>query len=802
MKAQSQTIKEILEQYLTISIPLYQRPYCWTSSEVEVLLEDIQNIVNKKKLNDETIQHFIGSFVIEQSSANNKNYLIDGQQRTTTIFLILLAISKLDSENNTNIKQILNRYKLELSEEDSGCYRKCLNGDKLTGKENNLIMQYFFIEKYLDDQDISLWIDAVLNQLYAVNILVENGENVFEIFESLNSKGKALEPFDLIRNFLVMQFKDGEENFYKDYIKPLETLTKDVAKVKRVNGKERREISKESYVNEFIRCYLMLDGKYISKKEIYSEFKENYDNFTDFNSDKSKVHQFLQNLNDYKVFFDNIINPSKIEQSGLREQFERLEMLETETYYPFVLYCYDQFDQRGFDDLLSIFIQILKQLETFIVRTIIGNSSAKKSLDKLFPIIGPKLFSAKDCDYLTELPNILVGNVTKEKSVYIEADEKFAEKIQYFEFYKPSSKFCCLALNLLENDFGNSEKVSADYQQIEHIMPQTFNEAWKNYMGNEWEAIHNKYLNTIGNLTYLAQKENIENSNELFNVKKVNLRKSKFSLNQWFKNIDEWKEEQIIVRGEDLSLRLAKQWHAFEGVKEENLQKSNQNRVTDKKIEYFILNNEKVKLSDTKGSAMMEVFYNYLFNINPNYIQILLDKQQDIVNLGEIKTSKFRSRREIIIKDYPKKIFVGVSSSLDQKLRDIGKSLELLDIPSEKFWLMTDANEKLTVNAPSKRAKKEELLEISYKGIKIEAKDWADAFTQIITMILKDNFDKLDSMPELFTRKTDHGYRALRKCNINGQDVYITTHSSTDEKRRLLKKLCRKFDIDENLVKF
>ena len=798
MKAQSQTIKEILDQYSTISIPLYQRPYCWTSSEVEVLLEDIQNIVNKS--NEEAIQHFIGSFVIEQSSANNKNYLIDGQQRTTTIFLILLAINKIDSENNTNIKQILNKYKLELSEEDSGHYRKCLNGDKLTGKESNLIIQYCFIEKYLQDQDINLWIEAVLNKLYAVNILVENGENVFEIFESLNSKGKALEPFDLIRNFLVMQFKDSEQYFYKDYIKPLESLKKDVEKLKRFNGKERREITSESYVNEFIRCYLMLNGEFISKKEIYSGFKKNYEDFSDGNSNKSKVHLFLQNINDYKGFYDNIINPSKIEVPSLREQFERLEMLETETYYPFALYCYDQFDQDQINDIL--FVQILKELETFIVRTIIGNNSAKKSLDKLFPTIGKKLFSVKDCDYVIELRNLLVGGVTKDKDAYIESDEEFAKKIQYFEFYKPASRFCCLALNLLEKDFGNSEKVSADYQQIEHIMPQTFKDDWKNYMGDDWEIIHKKYLNTIGNLTYLAQKENIENSNGLFNVKKINLRKSKFSLNQCFKTIDEWKEEQIIARGEELSLKLAKRWHAFEEVREENLKKSNENRVTDKKIEYFILNDEKVQLSDNKGSAMMEVFYQHLFNTNPNYIQILLDKQTDVVNLGEAKTNKFKSRKEIIIQGYPQKIFIGVASSLDQKLKDIGKSLEYLDIPSENFLLVTDNNEKLTVNAPSRRARKEELLEISYKGIKIEAKDWADAFTQIITMILKDNFDKVDSMPELFTRKADHGYRASRKCNINGQDVYITTHSSTDEKRRLLKRLCRKFEIDENLVKF
>lgn len=238
-------------------IPVYQRPYSWGKENCVQLMKDLRDVYTRNYKS-----HFFGSIVyVEQNNGACAEYtIIDGQQRITTISLLLLAIRNYMLANpelsipTINPDKIKNSYltdeyadsekklKLKLVQGDDGAYDALLNlkspieNTRITANYN-----YFYGEISKLDADILKKLYDAITKLDIVSISLQpqNGDDPQLIFESLNSTGQDLEPSDKIRNFVLMGLKaKQQERFYRTYWEPLE------------NTVQRNEI------NKFIRYYL------------------------------------------------------------------------------------------------------------------------------------------------------------------------------------------------------------------------------------------------------------------------------------------------------------------------------------------------------------------------------------------------------------------------------------------------------------------------------------------------------------------------------------------------------------------
>ncbi|MCL2603314.1 MAG: DUF262 domain-containing HNH endonuclease family protein [Defluviitaleaceae bacterium] len=786
MQVNSHTIAEVLAELGSVAIPLYQRPYCWEAAEVTTLCEDIRTL-----LDNDGARHFLGSLVFEGKKGNY--FLIDGQQRVTTLFLLLYALSFHDT------KKALASCKFFPAEDDEEIFERIKRDDIKKDCMGNVARRFFQIRAFLDnlnDEDRKGFADALLNRLYTVNIFVDEAENAYAIFESLNSKGRSLDPFDLIRNFLLMNIPEEERRlYYRRYIKQLEDLKKTVYRVKR---KDKRDIVvpiEEQCVEKFIRSYIMLSGEHVAVRDLYTFFKSAY---RDFQSDNNvDARSFVIALHKCANYFDKMINPTKkVSDKKLRNQLNRLLKTDTETYFPLALSIIIKYEDEDID--IDTAIELLRVLEIFIVRTFIGNAQAKKSLDKLFPPIITKLFNYPTQDLPRTLRNLLVSSLSKNKNTYILSDEEFAEKIRLYPFYGGSNSLCHLALSTLEDEINKNEKVSADYTQIEHIMPQTLTEPWKAYLGNDWERIYTHYLDTIANLTYLPGSINKKASNHAFAQKRDLYLKSKFALNECWHYLTTWREEQMIHRGTELSRELARIWTAFTDLDLITLSESKE-RVSDKKIVSYTLNGKNETIPGGEGSSLMQVFYTHIEGQYPDLFTLLVENQHDLIGQKQTGFGKFRSVK--IIGDGP--YVVGVSTSLNQKLKDIGKTLKIMALEHEKFTAYTDTGEEIYAIIPGGlRGEIKAVPEfITVGGVSVTGNNWRTLYMNILSELFTLRMDNIDTLPNNIVSKNPNKMRAPKKITVNGMELYVEVHSSTMQKKNNIKKICEILNIKSEIIR-
>ncbi len=288
MKAGEATLLEFFEQNQTnqFVIPIYQRLYSWGKEQCKQLWDDIIKIGGNDKMNG----HFIGSILYVRDGnthSNNPLLIIDGQQRLTTITLLLIALRNHLSEEveileKFSRKKIENRYlinsdkdgdkkfRLILSESDKDTLLFLIDKDKRKPSELSLkIMENFklFEEWIRKNTDKLETIFKGLDKLMIVWIALEKGKDDPQlIFESMNSKGIELTQTDLIRNYIVMETEvKKQEDFYNQYWRVMEEDFK----------QSKKQSKKEDLFNKFVRHYLTIKtGKILNEKRVYEAFKD------------------------------------------------------------------------------------------------------------------------------------------------------------------------------------------------------------------------------------------------------------------------------------------------------------------------------------------------------------------------------------------------------------------------------------------------------------------------------------------------------------------------------------------------
>ncbi len=531
-------------------IPIYQRVYSWEKEQCKQLWDDII----KTGGNDQIEGHFIGSivFVHDGIYATNHNELliIDGQQRLTTITLLFIALrDHLNDEDEFLEKfshqKIQNRYlinsdekgdkkfKLILSEPDRDTLLSLIDENKRKPSEPSLkIMENFklFEEWIRKNTDKLETIFKGLEKLMVVEISLERDkDNPQLIFESMNSTGKDLTQTDLIRNYILMGLEPEKQKiFYEKYWRAMEE-----------NFKQN-----ETLFNQFVRHYLTIKtGKIPNEKRVHEAFKR-------YQQERGiETEVLLQDLQKYCGYFCQIAFKKEADKD-LNKALSFLVDLEMDVVYPLLLELYSDYS----DGVLSKqdFIPIIYLTESYICRRAVCGLGTN-GLNKIFASFTKKI--NKD-QYLESIKaHFLSLETTKGK---FPKDSEFKNLFITIDFYSLKEKK--YFLERLEN-FNTKEPVNTKECTIEHIMPKTLNLEWERDLGENFQAIHDKYLHTIGNLTLTGYNQ--EYNNNSFQEKRdmeKGFKQSPLKLNQSLKDLESFGEKEIEKRANDLADFALKIW--------------------------------------------------------------------------------------------------------------------------------------------------------------------------------------------------------------------------------------------------
>ena len=515
-------------------IPVYQRNYDWKTENCKQLYDDLVKVVKNHRNS-----HFFGSLVsVYESSGRNTEFLvIDGQQRLTTVSLLLLAMYNLISkelvvvEEKTLANQIYEdflvdkyqpketRIKLKPVKNDREAFDKLFNSEDEYIRDSNLTTNYNYFYDRIKKQEVTVdeLFDAIC-KLEIINITLSNDDNPQLIFESLNSTGLDLSEGDKIRNFILMGLPANVQNEYYDkYWNKIEICTK-------------------YDVSSFIRDYLSIKQQAIpSQKKVYINFKE----FVEYT--KIETEELLKDMLAYAKRYQVLLNGNSVDKI-LNACIYRLNRLETTVTRPFFLEVLRLFDENklNINDVSDIFITT----ENYLFRRNICDLPTN-ALNKIFLMLHREIirYDGTDNDYVSKFKYTLLS---KKDRARFPNDDEFARDFTERQIYLMNSKNKIYILERIEN-FGTVEDKDIyghcddGTYSIEHIMPQHLTPLWQKELGENYELIHEEWLHRIANLTLTAYNSKYSNSSF---VEKKNMQNgfldSGIRMNTYIAQKDKW----------------------------------------------------------------------------------------------------------------------------------------------------------------------------------------------------------------------------------------------------------------------
>lgn len=452
----------------------------------------------------------------------------------------------------------------------------------------------------------------------------------------MNSKGIELTQTDLIRNYIVMETEiEKQEGFYNKYWRAMEEDFK----------QSEKQSKREDLFNKFVRHYLTIKIEKIpNEKKVYEAFKR-------YQQERGiETETLLQDLQKYCGFFCQIVFKKEADKD-LNKALGFLVDLEMDVVYPLLLELYSDY----IDGVLSKddFIRSIALIESYICRRKVCGLGAN-SLNKVFPSFTKHI--QKD-EYFESL-KVHFGYLT-EKQRFPNNDE-FKDCFITIDFYRfKTNKYFFERLE----SFNTQEPVNTQECTIEHIMPQTLTEKWERDLGGNFQAIHDKYLHTIGNLTLTGYNQ--EYSNNSFQEKRdmeKGFKQSPLKLNQSLKDLESFGEKKIEKRANDLADLALKIWtypkldaetlEKYKPKKEKKVYDLSSYKFSSNSKELFDILREGIKALDERVTeSFMKAYIAYKFKTNfvdivvqtkdlKLYLNMPFNELQDKKNLASDATNK------------------------------------------------------------------------------------------------------------------------------------------------------------------
>ena len=545
MKASETKLQRMLEGTQQYVVPLFQRPYSWDKKEWDDLWTDLLELCEE----EQPRTHFIGSMVTMPTTSVPegvaKYLLIDGQQRLTTIFILLVLLrDKAKEISGSNLSdQINDRFLLNKYEADGDYYKlmptqvdrkpfQDIIMSRFTESRDQIVNAYNFFEKKLRQfkHDLQVLCKVITSNLLVVSIVLDHDDNPYLVFESLNAKGKPLTQSDLIRNYFFMRIHvTKQEDIYANYWLPM-------------------QLTLDESLTEFIRHFLMKDGFVVKQDNVYLMLKERA-----VKKNNDETLEYLKEIVRFSTYYTKILVPEKEPNKNIRRSLSRLNCLGVTTAYPFLLNCYNELDLGMLSE--EYFTEILKVIENFMVRRFVCNVPTNQ-LNKIFPTL---YIQAKKYD-----SNNLLNGVKKAlQTKGYPKDAQFQERLTDVKLYGSAERAdkAKLILSSLEESFGHKEQINFDTLSIEHVMPQTLSQWWQEHLGDEWEETHELFLHSLGNLTLTGYNPELSNSD--FYFKRKLFCESHLKLNEYFATVERWDRDAIEGRSAVTADMALKVWPYF-----------------------------------------------------------------------------------------------------------------------------------------------------------------------------------------------------------------------------------------------
>jgi len=550
MKATETNLLEFLKQPKQFVIPIYQRTYSWTLTQCQQLWGDIINLAQ-----DNTDSgHFLGSVVYIENGLYHvtslpKLLIIDGQQRLTTISLLLKALGEITKQSTENIgitsKKINNyfllnqeeeqedRYKLLLTRNDKPTFVSLIENTEIPNQKSlRIIENYNFFYNQINKSEINInTLYSGISKLLIVDISLDREhDNPQLIFESLNSTGLELSQADLIRNYILMDLEPKQQtNIYNNYWYPME--------------KSFGQIEYTQQFDKFMRYYLTIKSKAGSIpniRDVYNSFKNHVQKHPNLS-----IEEIVKDIYRYSKHFVNIAF-NKEKNKKLLKNISNINSLKVDVAYPFLIEVYDDFYIKKLlteEELIKIF----NLLESYVFRRAICGIPTN-SMNKTFASLTRNI--DKD-NYLNSI-EIAFFNMSSYKR--FPDNGEFCREIVVKDIYNfRNCKYCLIKL---EHHSRSKELVDVENYTIEHIIPQNpdLSSDWQLDLGNNWQEIQAKYLHTIGNLTLTGHNSQL--SDRSFQEKqnmKDGFKDSPLYLNRTLIKLDTWNETKVNFRAKLLT---------------------------------------------------------------------------------------------------------------------------------------------------------------------------------------------------------------------------------------------------------
>ncbi len=553
------------------------------------------------------------------SYSNNVLLIIDGQQRLTTITLLLIALRNYLNDEDEFLEKFLrqkiqNRYlinsdekgnkkfKLILSESDKDTLLSLIDKDRRKPSEpsSKIVENFKLFEEWVSKNTDELeTIFKGLEKLMIVEIALEKGKGDPQlIFESMNSKGIELAQTDLIRNYIVMETEiEKQKGFYNKYWRAMEE-----------DFKQNKKL-----FDRFVRHYLTIKTKIPNISKVYVALK-------DYRQKEGiGIEDLLKDLQKYCGYFCRIVFKKEADKD-LNKALGFLVDLEMDVIYPLLLELYSDYS----DGVLSKddFRRSIALIESYICRRAVCGLGTN-SLNKVFPSFTKHI--QKD-EYFKSL-KAHFGSLTNNQK--FPNNDEFKDRLITIDFYNKFKKKTKCFLERLEN-FERKERVYTHEYTTEHIMPQKLTEEWERDLGKNFQEIHDKYLHTIGNLTWTGY--NPEYGNKSFQEKQgmeKGFKNSPLRLNQSLRDLESFGEEEIKKRANDLADLALKIW-TYPNLNAETLEKYKPKKDKKEKKGYdlnsYKFSSHSRELFDILSKEIKALDKRITENFNQDYISYKFDK--------------------------------------------------------------------------------------------------------------------------------------------------------------------------------
>jgi len=570
--AQKEKLLSFYQNNYQFEIPFFQRSYVWEEEQWALLLEHLQQEVEVYQDGIKS-EHFIGTVIAKPIKQDNFSVqamqLIDGQQRLTTISIVIKALADTVTGDLKNLKNTIlayiqfadssdNKYlRIKHSKNDEPHFRqvmKILGEDETIPKtENGINKAYYFYHgefSKLTDADRDNYINVLLHKLPVIAMFLDDEDDEQEIFDTINSLGVRLTISELLKNYI---FRD--ETLQPHY----ETLwynifEEDDEDIEFWNEKKTSGRVPRTNLELLLYSFLIIEtGKEVRLEKLFNEFKKYLKGKT-----SGEKLDFLKRLIKTATTYRNFPSKKQLNEIAFAEienrVFHVIEYLEITTVYPLLLYLYGRVEDN--DERLHI----LEVLESYLVRRLVCKLSTK-NYNRFF------IQLVNDLEKLEELNS----DSFEEKLISFEEDtNRFPSDVDFKDAFYNSylyNKYAqevlfIISLCKLDNNYSDVKKLSSDSYSVEHMMPKKWETHWKVAgMNDDQKAVRNRKLKTLGNLTLVTQQLNSKMRHSSWKKKKGLLKQyGMLNITTDYLDLEAWDETEIDNRAKDLAETAVKIW--------------------------------------------------------------------------------------------------------------------------------------------------------------------------------------------------------------------------------------------------